>query len=495
MSGQLSEWNHIDGGSINVFVAVCFATLLAFSNGANDIANSVGTAVGAGAISLRVALVIGSTSELLGCVLMGGEVQKTVGKGVVSLGEYDTHEDLLAIAMTAVLAGAGISTGLATAFGLPVSATHGAISGLTAVALFERGSLAIDDSGLGWTVFGWVASPLVGAVAAGSLATVIERRIFAAPNPAAAAHRMRPLLVGGTVALIVVFLCSKGPLWLRMPWWGAAIAAALSGTVAAFAVRNVCKIPVGVALTMFGDDAAAAPAAAAGGRAGQAPGVPPLRTVTDGPPDDAESDSWLLADEQGSEDGAVDGKELAERQFSGLLVLTGCTVAFAHGGNDLGNSTGPLLIALEHSGGAGSWMKDGASLPIFGGLCFVAGILAVGSRTIATVGSKITKLTHSSAFAVQAGATLAVLLSTAIGLPVSTSHCLVGALIGTGVAARYTPSTDGRERAPLDLKVLRKIVVAWVVTIPLAVVLALAVYVPLRATLSHPTEDGGSAAG
>ena len=131
-------------------------------------------------------------------------------------------------------------------------------------------------------------------------------------------------------------------------------------------------------------------------------------------------------------------------------------------------------------------------------LCFVLGIVTIGSRTIATVGSKITKLTNSSAFAVQSGATLAVLLSSAAGLPVSTSHCLVGALMGIGIAGKFvesTPTTSQRHQsvsmgaaesrhAPLDFKVLQKIVLAWVVTIPLAVALALTVYVPLRAVLS-----------
>ena len=169
-------------------------------------------------------------------------------------------------------------------------------------------------------------------------------------------------------------------------------------------------------------------------------------------------------------------------------------------------------------------MREGLWLPVFGGrkypsnhpwinqapeclgcrltdcgvstVCFVLGIVTIGSRTIATVGSKITKLTQSSAFAVQAGATMAVLLSTAIGLPVSTSHCLVGALIGTGIAGKYAvpPELGAPNRnAPLDLNVLKKIVLAWVVTIPLSVVLALSVYVPLRGALSTAVSAGSPA--
>ena len=96
---------------------------------------------------------------------MGGEVAKTIGKGVVHAEQYSADHDFYAIAMTAVLAGAGVSTMLATLFGLPVSATHGTISGLVAVAIFERGSAAIDGATLAFTIFGWVASPLIGMMA------------------------------------------------------------------------------------------------------------------------------------------------------------------------------------------------------------------------------------------------------------------------------------------------------------------------------------------
>jgi phosphate/sulfate permease len=195
--------------------------------------------VGAGAISLRVALVIGSVSEFLGCLLMGGEVAKTVGKGVVHLEEWDQQSDLLAIAMTAVLAGAGISTASATAFGLPVSATHGAISGLTGVAIYERGTAAVNGSGLAFTVFGWVLSPLIGGLVGGGLCALIDRKIFCAANPAAEAHKLRPTLVAGTLGLIVVFLCTKGPTWLRLPWWGDCLAfVATAGISCACAAIN-----------------------------------------------------------------------------------------------------------------------------------------------------------------------------------------------------------------------------------------------------------------
>ena len=338
---QDSTFAVIDGGQINTLIAVCFAIILACANGANDIANSVGTSVGAGAISLRAALVVGCLSEMAGCVLMGGEVAATIGNGVVMKEQFHADLDYYAIAMTAVLAGAGISTAAATLFGLPVSATHGVISGLTAVALFEKGSAAVDAGTLGFTVIGWVASPLVGALVAGLLSLAIEREIFAKPSPAAAAQKLRPYLVAGTVALVVAFLCSKGPKWLQLPWWGvliAAFGAALLATAAAIKFSSSAQ-----------------------GNYSQLSMASPPEGLSQ-----QEREAWLLAHEEiegggdaifnvaanGSDDSAAGTKpppsniEIAEAQFTQLLVLTGCTVAFAHGGNDVGNAVGPLLGAL-----------------------------------------------------------------------------------------------------------------------------------------------------
>jgi PiT family inorganic phosphate transporter len=126
-------WSQISPQLVRTFRCGRFAFILACANGANDIANSMGTCVGAGAISLKVALFVGCTAEFAGCVLMGGEVAKTIGQGVVIQDKFDTDHDYYAIAMTAVLAGGGISTAMATMFGLPVSATHGVMSGLAAV--------------------------------------------------------------------------------------------------------------------------------------------------------------------------------------------------------------------------------------------------------------------------------------------------------------------------------------------------------------------------
>ena len=355
-AAQETEFASEGSGDVNVVLAIAFASCLAWANAANDIANSVGTAVGAGAVSLRTALIIGSISEFAGCVLMGGEVAKTIGKGVVHAEQYSANHDFYAIAMTAVLAGAGISTMLATLFGLPVSATHGTISGLVAVAIFERGSAAIDGSTLAFTIFGWVASPLIGMMAAGLLSLWIEAQIFAKPDPHRAAQQMRPTLAAGTVGLVVSFLCMKGPKWLRMPWWAALIVACIAAGIIAVALKTRARTATtpdglenGVTSllgSLYGDNDAAV-------------------TATDG---SAGAGSAGFTMEQSDE------KHLkAEVLFTQLLVLTGCTVAFAHGGNDVGNSIGPLMGALQGSAQTSfvTRMQSPTLLSVCGGVLFV----------------------------------------------------------------------------------------------------------------------------
>ena len=168
----------------------------------------------------------------------------------------------------------------------------------------------------------------------------------------------------------------------------------------------------------------------------------------------------------------------AEKPFVPLLILSAMTVAFAHGGNDVGNSIGPLATILDVVGGGD--ITAAPDIPpwvlLLGACGFVVGIVLIGNRTIATVGGKITTLTPSRSFAVQTGTAAAVLSSTVLGLAVSTSHCLVGAVIGVGIAGRLL-GTGGE----LNAAMLKKIVIGWAATIPLAMLVSLVFFYVLSA--------------
>jgi len=164
----------------------------------------------------------------------------------------------------------------------------------------------------------------------------------------------------------------------------------------------------------------------------------------------------------------------AEQPFVPLLILSALSVAFAHGGNDVGNAVGPMGVVWEvwKDQNAVSGTPDTAAwILAIGAIGFVAGIMLLGSRTIETVGTKITILTPSKSFSTQMGAAVAVLASSAFGMPVSTSHCLVGAVVGVGVAQKFTVG-GGK----INAKALGKIVLGWLVTIPLAMLVAVIVF-------------------
>jgi phosphate/sulfate permease len=201
------------GGLVACAILGCL--VVAIANGANDIANSMGTSFGAGALTLRQAISYGAAAEFAGAVLLGSSVAKTISKGVINPHEYaeDGCEGVLmfAVGMISVLAGTGSTTLLATLYGLPISASHGVIGGLLAVGLVSHGSAGIGWAPLEQTVVAWVASPLLGGITAGALNFVVTTAVHRTRAPARRAQLLQPLFVAVTVAVAVAFILITGP--------------------------------------------------------------------------------------------------------------------------------------------------------------------------------------------------------------------------------------------------------------------------------------------
>ena len=201
------------GGLVACAILGCL--VVAIANGANDIANSMGTSFGAGALTLRQAIWYGAAAEFAGAVLLGSSVAKTISKGVINPHEYaeDGCEGVLmfAVGMISVLAGTGSTTLLATLYGLPISASHGVIGGLLAVGLVSHGSAGIGWAPLEQTVVAWVASPLLGGITAGALNFVVTTAVHRTRAPARRAQLLQPLFVAVTVAVAVAFILITGP--------------------------------------------------------------------------------------------------------------------------------------------------------------------------------------------------------------------------------------------------------------------------------------------
>jgi PiT family inorganic phosphate transporter len=413
MEGDLIFWGTIG-----------FGLYMAWTIGANDVANAMGTSVGSGAITLRQALVVAAVFELAGAVLVGGHVTETVRNGIVTPTAFEAHPIRLALGMFSALVAASVWLHLATWRGWPVSTTHAIVGAVAGFGVVAAGWDAVDGSGLAVVASSWIVSPILGAVVAMLLFRFVQRSILSAPSPMAAMRRLGPLLVLPIFVVLTLAVVYKGlrNLDLDLPFaYALGLGLGLGAVAAVVVARRLQRlsIPTG------------------GARA------------------------ELVAVEKG---------------FVSFQLMTACFVAFAHGSNDVANAVGPIAgvtSTLEH----GVVAQD-VPLPSWilwiGGVGIVVGLATYGYRVIATIGKKITELTPSRGFTAEFSAAATILLGSKLSLPISTTHTLVGAVVGVGMAQGL---------ASLDLGVLRGIVLSWVVTVPLAALLSAAIYGALAAAL------------
>ena len=203
-----------------VILGIFGCLVVAFSNAANDIANSVGTSYGAGALTLKQAILFGAIAEFAGAVSLGSFVAKSIAKGVIEPSSFaaDGCEGVLlfGVGMLSVLGGTGSTTLLATLYGLPISATHGVISGLAAVGIAAHGVSSLGVAPLTATLIAWVASPMTGCITSGLLYGLISCAVHETADPARSAHALQPVLIAATVFIAAAFLVVAGPAVIRI---------------------------------------------------------------------------------------------------------------------------------------------------------------------------------------------------------------------------------------------------------------------------------------
>ena len=403
---------------ILLWLAGLVGLYMAWNIGANDVANAMGTSVGSKALTLRQAVVLAGILEFAGAVLVGGYVTDTVRKGIVDPAIFADAPRLLAYGMTAALAGAAIWLNVATLLGWPVSTTHSIVGAITGFGIVVGGLGAISWGKLGTVVASWVVSPLTGGLAAYLVYMFIRRRVVETEDPAMAARRQAPLLVGCMLFVLTLAMLYKGlkNLELKLLWWhsgGIAVAAALCGNLL---------------VRLFSRNR-----------------PPPPR-----------------------------GRQGMEGIFGHLQIASAAFVAFAHGANDVANAVGPMaaVFAVIKSGTVVQKVPVPIWVLLVGGAGIVVGLATYGYKVIATIGSNITEVTPSRGFAAEIGAAITILVGSKLGLPLSTTHTLVGAVIGVGFA---------RGMSALNLGVIRSIIVSWLLTIPFAAGVAILLFYLLRA--------------
>ncbi len=404
-----------DYGSTLLILAVIFGFFMAWGVGANDVANAMGTSVGSKAITIKQAILIAMVFEFAGAYLAGGEVTSTIRKGIIDPDALSGSPELLVYGMMSALLAAGTWLLVATAMGWPVSTTHsivGAIVGFAAVGISVD---AVAWGKVGEIVSSWVVSPLMAGTLAFLLYMSVRRFIFGAKDSYLAAKRLVPaymFMVGFVVAMVTMV---KGLKHI--------------GLELSFQQAIVYSLGVALIITTIG-----------------ALALMRIKRVS-------ESEQHNIV--------------TVERIFGVLMIFTACSMAFAHGSNDVANAIGPLaaINGIIESGGI---VAQKSTMPswilLLGGGGIVAGLALYGHKVIRTIGTGITELTPSSGFAAELAAATTVVLASGYSLPVSTTHTLVGGVLGVGLA---------RGIAALNLRVVGTIFVSWMVTLPAGALLSI----------------------
>jgi PiT family inorganic phosphate transporter len=396
-----------------VTLAVIFGLYMTWGVGANDVANAMGTSVGSGAITVRRAILIAAVFEFTGAVVAGGHVTGTIRQGIIDASAVPSPE-VLVWGMLASLLAAGLWLMVASYFGWPVSTTHTIVGSLIGFGVVGVGPDAVDWGQVTGIVASWIVSPLLGATIAFGLTLSVRRLILDAESPLEAAKRWGPVYIFMMGVLIVLITLFKG----------------LSHLNIELTAVETAGIALSVGLLI--------------GLAGRAL----IRRIKVDPV--AERDFHYAG---------------VERVFAPLCVFTACSMAFAHGSNDVANGIGPLaaVVSIVSTGE----VTQSSDLPLWilvlGGAGIVLGLSTMGYRVMKTIGTKITELTPSRGFCAEIAAATTVVIASRLGLPVSTTHIIVGAVLGVGLA---------RGIAAIDLRVVAGIVTSWLVTLPIGATLA-----------------------
>jgi PiT family inorganic phosphate transporter len=406
--------------TIVLAAATLVGLYMAANIGANDLANAMGTSVGSGALTIRRAVIISIVANLLGAVLAGGHVTNTISKGMINPDLLAGAPDKLMLGMFAALLASGIWVHLATVFGMPVSTTHSIVGAVVGFGMLSVGIGAISWGKIITIAISWVVSPLSGAIIAGGIYYLIREKVLRADAPESVAQRWAPYLIGVVLLTIILSFIFKG-------------------------LKNLhLDLGFGQALLI------AIPCAAGGGLVGSA---------------------WLralLGRRKLKENIQHDFSPL-QAFFAYLQVLTACYVAFAHGANDVANAIGPLaaIFSVVKTKSVAMQVEVSIWMLAIGGIAVGGGLFAFGGRVMETVGGKITELTPVRGFCAQFGAATTILVCSRLGLPVSTTHVLVGAVVGVGFM---------RGMGFLDMRLLRNIGSSWVITLPFTMVLTMVLY-------------------
>lgn len=402
--------------------ACIFGFFMAWGIGANDVANAMGTSVGSRALTFVKATIIAAIFESAGAILAGGQVTQTIRAEIIDPQLFTNTPELLVYGMLAALAAASTWLVIATKRGLPVSTTHTVVGALIGFGLISLGAGDIHWEVVTNIALSWIVTPILAAIISYLVFTSIKTLILDHTTPFERAKIITPLYMFAVIFIIAMVTLLKGLKHLHFNFSDA------DNMLFAGLIASTCMLITYAVLR-----------------------TKSCKNVTD-----------VME---------------VEKIFAILQIITACAMAFSHGANDVANAIGPLaaIVDIVQSGGV---IATSAGLPfwvlLLGASGIVIGLATYGYKVIATIGNHITELTPSRGFSAELATASTVIIASGLGLPISTTQTLVGAVIGVALA---------RGLWALDLTVVRSIFLSWVITLPAGAALAIVYYYLIKTIL------------
>jgi PiT family inorganic phosphate transporter len=403
-------------------LAAAFGLFMAWGIGANDVANAMATSVGSKALTIKQAILVAAVFEFAGAFLAGGQVTSTIRKGIIDASKVESNPELLIFGMLAALLAAGVWLLIASRKGWPVSTTHSIVGAIVGFAVVGIGVDSVHWSKVGTIAASWVVSPLLSGFLAFFIFMSVQKLILSKKDPLKYARKYVPFYIFAVGFILALVTLLKGLKHIGLDLTtGESVAVAIASGIFTMSI-----------------------------------GIFAIKRIKIDPDQDVDFRFTNV-----------------EKIFGVLMVFTACGMAFAHGSNDVANAVGPVaaIISIVKTGAVAQQSSLSTWILLLGGIGIVLGLATYGWRVIRTVGRNITELTPSRGFAAELAAASTVVIASSTGIPVSTTHTLVGAVLGVGIA---------RGIGALNLRVVRNIMLSWIITLPAGGVLAVLFFFLLK---------------
>ena len=403
-------------------LAAAFGLFMAWGIGANDVANAMATSVGSKALTIKQAILVAAIFEFAGAFLAGGQVTATIRKGIIDASYVENNPELLIYGMLASLLAAAVWLLIASRKGWPVSTTHSILGAIVGFAVVGIGVESVHWDKVGEIVASWIITPMLAGFLAFFIFMSVQKLILGTDDPLKNARKYVPFYIFAVGFILALVTLLKGLKHVGID---------LDATESLMVALASGVITMGI-------------------------GIAAIKRIKIDPDEDAEFRFTNV-----------------EKIFGILMIFTACGMAFAHGSNDVANAIGPVaaIVSIVKTGAVAQESALATWILLLGAVGIVLGLATYGWRVIRTVGRNITELTPSRGFSAELAAATTVVIASGTGIPISTTHTLVGAVLGVGIA---------RGIGAINLRVVRNIMLSWVITLPAGGILAIVFFFLLK---------------